>query len=67
MLQLLLHYPPDVAPSIVSPLLTEQALQLLSQVVTPEEDQLWNNLGDAWNIPRSEHDTYFIYQAHEEC
>ncbi|XP_060786826.1 epidermal growth factor receptor kinase substrate 8-like protein 3b [Neoarius graeffei] len=48
-----LHYPPDVAPSIVSPLLTEQALQLLSQVVTPEEDQLWNNLGDAWNIPRS--------------
>lgn len=66
MLQLLMPYPPEVAPSVVSPLLTEQALQLLRKVVTPEEDQLWNNLRDAWKIPRSEHYTYFIHQAHEE-
>ncbi|KAF7695365.1 hypothetical protein HF521_007088 [Silurus meridionalis] len=50
---LVMQYPSGVAPSIVSPLLTEQALQLISQVVTPVEDQLWNTLGDAWNIPRS--------------
>ncbi|KAB5567413.1 hypothetical protein PHYPO_G00232450 [Pangasianodon hypophthalmus] len=50
---LVVQYPPEVAPSVLSPLLTEQALQLLSQVVTPEEDQLWNSLGDAWNFPRS--------------
>ncbi|KAF5901508.1 epidermal growth factor receptor kinase substrate 8-like protein 3, partial [Clarias magur] len=48
-----MQYPLDVAPSVVCPLLTEQALQLLTQVVTQEEDQLWNSLGDAWNIPRS--------------
>ncbi|KAG7332468.1 hypothetical protein KOW79_004302 [Hemibagrus wyckioides] len=47
------QYPPDVPPAVVSPFLTEQALQLLSQVMTPEEYQLWNSLGDAWNIPRS--------------
>ncbi|KAK2851301.1 hypothetical protein Q5P01_007577 [Channa striata] len=41
------------APTVVSPLLTEAALRLLSQVVTPEEDQLWRSLGDSWNIPRS--------------
>lgn len=46
------QYPFEVAPSVVSPLLTEQTLQLLSQVVTPEEGQLWNSLQDAWNIPR---------------
>ncbi|KAI5610118.1 EPS8-like 3b isoform X1, partial [Silurus asotus] len=50
---LVMQYPSGVAPSVVSPLLTEQALQLISQVVTPVEDQLWNTLGDAWNIPRS--------------
>ncbi|KAM9475987.1 epidermal growth factor receptor kinase substrate 8-like protein 3b isoform 1-T3 [Clarias gariepinus] len=48
-----MQYPPNVAPSVVFPLLTEQALQLLTQEVTREEDQLWNSLGDAWNIPRS--------------
>ncbi|XP_053481172.1 epidermal growth factor receptor kinase substrate 8-like protein 3b isoform X2 [Ictalurus furcatus] len=46
------QYPSEVAPSVLSPLLTEQTLQLLSQVVTPEEGQLWNSLQDAWNIPR---------------
>lgn len=62
-----MQYPPNVAPSVVFPLLTEQALQLLTQEVTREEDQLWNSLGDAWNIPRSEHHTYLIHNAHHEC
>lgn len=62
-----MQYPREVAPSTVSPLLTEEALQLLSQVVTPEEDQFWNYLGDAWNIPRSEHHKNLIHQAREEC
>ncbi|XP_067383220.1 epidermal growth factor receptor kinase substrate 8-like protein 3b isoform X2 [Channa argus] len=47
------QYPADLPPTVVSPLLTEAALRLLSQVVTPEEDQLWRSLGDSWNIPRS--------------
>lgn len=50
---LVCHYPPDLPPSVLTPLLTEPALILLSQVVTPEEDQKWRALGDSWNIPRS--------------
>ncbi|XP_040008755.1 epidermal growth factor receptor kinase substrate 8-like protein 3b [Xiphias gladius] len=47
------QYPADLPPAVLSPLLTEAALRLLSQVVGPEEDQLWRSLGDSWNIPRS--------------
>ncbi|XP_044068826.1 epidermal growth factor receptor kinase substrate 8-like protein 3b [Siniperca chuatsi] len=47
------QYPADLPPTVLSPLLTEAAVQLLSQVVGPEEDCLWTSLGDSWNIPRS--------------
>lgn len=47
------RYPLDLPPSVLSPLLTVSALRLLSQVVSPEEDDLWRSLGDSWNIPRS--------------
>ncbi|KAI3356832.1 hypothetical protein L3Q82_003485 [Scortum barcoo] len=46
-------YPADLPPTVLSPLLTEAALQLLSQVVDPQEDQLWTSLGDCWNVPKS--------------
>lgn len=38
--------------TVVVPLLTPACVQLLGQEVTPEEDQLWQSLGDAWNVPR---------------
>ncbi|XP_037628293.1 epidermal growth factor receptor kinase substrate 8-like protein 3b [Sebastes umbrosus] len=47
------QYPADLPPSVLSPLLTDAAVRLLSEVVDPEEDQLWRSLGDAWNFPRS--------------
>ncbi|XP_040921347.1 epidermal growth factor receptor kinase substrate 8-like protein 3b [Toxotes jaculatrix] len=47
------QYPVDLPPTVLSPLLTEAALRLLSQVVSTEEDQLWRSLGDSWNVPRS--------------
>lgn len=47
------QYAPNIPPTVLSPLLTEKALQLLGNVVTPNEDRLWGSLGDAWNIPRS--------------
>ncbi|CAJ1085361.1 epidermal growth factor receptor kinase substrate 8-like protein 3b isoform X1 [Xyrichtys novacula] len=47
------HYPADLPPTVLSPLLTVSALRLLSDVVSPEEDALWRSLGDSWNIPRS--------------
>lgn len=41
-----------VPPSIVAPLLTPQCIRLLSEEASSEEDNLWQSLGDAWNIPR---------------
>ncbi|XP_029912356.1 epidermal growth factor receptor kinase substrate 8-like protein 3b [Myripristis murdjan] len=46
-------YPADLPPSVLAPLLTEPAVLLLSNVINPQEDQLWRSLGDSWNIPRS--------------
>lgn len=50
--QMVPQYPADVPPSVVSPLLTVAALRVLSQVVNPEEDQLWRSLGESWNLPK---------------
>ncbi|XP_069545276.1 epidermal growth factor receptor kinase substrate 8-like protein 3b [Brachyistius frenatus] len=47
------HYSAELPPKVLSPLLTETAVRLLSQVLSLEEDGLWNSLGDSWNIPRS--------------
>ncbi|GAA6222866.1 epidermal growth factor receptor kinase substrate 8-like protein 3 [Lates japonicus] len=47
------RYPTDLPPTVVSPLLTDVAVQLLGQVVSPQEENLWRFLGDAWNVPRS--------------
>ncbi|XP_038135882.1 epidermal growth factor receptor kinase substrate 8-like protein 3 [Cyprinodon tularosa] len=38
-------------PSIVAPLFTPQCIRLLSEEASQEEDQLWQSLGDCWNIP----------------
>lgn len=48
------QYPPDLPPTVVSPLLTEATVQLLDSEVTPEEDTLLRSLGDSWNVPRSQ-------------
>ncbi|KAM6980745.1 epidermal growth factor receptor kinase substrate 8-like protein 3 [Aplochiton taeniatus] len=45
------HCPEDLPSTIVAPLLTPECIRLLSQEATTEEDQLWQSLGDPWNIP----------------
>ncbi|XP_040890971.1 epidermal growth factor receptor kinase substrate 8-like protein 3 [Toxotes jaculatrix] len=45
------HCPEDLPPTIVAPLLTPQCIRLMSEEASTEEDQLWQSLGDAWNIP----------------
>ncbi|XP_054639616.1 LOW QUALITY PROTEIN: epidermal growth factor receptor kinase substrate 8 [Dunckerocampus dactyliophorus] len=45
------HCSKELPPSIVAPLLTPQCICLMSEEATAEEDQLWQSLGDAWNIP----------------
>ncbi|KAL2104065.1 hypothetical protein ACEWY4_000933 [Coilia grayii] len=46
------RYHPEIPPSVLPPFLTEESLHLLSQVVTQEEHQLWQALGDCWHVPR---------------
>ncbi|XP_029907486.1 epidermal growth factor receptor kinase substrate 8-like protein 3 [Myripristis murdjan] len=45
------HCPEDLPPTIVAPLLTPECIRLLSEEANTEEDQLWQSLGDPWNIP----------------
>ncbi|XP_018606274.1 epidermal growth factor receptor kinase substrate 8-like protein 3 [Scleropages formosus] len=45
------NYPVEVPPTVISPLLTKQTIRLLSEEASTEEDQLWQSLGDPWNIP----------------
>ncbi|XP_043979158.1 epidermal growth factor receptor kinase substrate 8-like protein 3 isoform X2 [Gambusia affinis] len=45
------HCSDAVPQSIVAPLLTPQCIRLLSEEASSEEDNLWQSLGDAWNIP----------------
>ncbi|XP_076853666.1 epidermal growth factor receptor kinase substrate 8-like protein 3 [Brachyhypopomus gauderio] len=41
----------DLPPSVVAPLLEPECVRFLGEEASPEEDQLWQTLGDAWNIP----------------
>ena len=41
----------DLAANIVSPLLTPQAVDLLTNCLTSREADLWKSLGRAWNVP----------------
>lgn len=42
----------NLAANVVSPLLTRDAMELLSNCCTSKETDLWHSLGDAWIIPR---------------
>lgn len=50
------HSPVGLPMTIVVPLLTPGSVQLLREEVTPEEERLWQSLGDAWNVPRWDED-----------
>lgn len=46
------HSPVGLPASIKVPLLTPQCVRLLSEEASPEEIQVWESLGEAWNTPR---------------
>jgi len=50
--QVVSHCPEGMPPTIVAPLLSPQSIRFLSEEASAEEDELWQTLGDAWNIPR---------------
>ncbi|XP_059510655.1 epidermal growth factor receptor kinase substrate 8a isoform X2 [Stegostoma tigrinum] len=45
---------PEMGRSVLSPLLTKDAIDFLSACVTPEEREIWFSLGETWTKPRSE-------------
>ncbi|XP_029990849.1 epidermal growth factor receptor kinase substrate 8-like protein 3 [Sphaeramia orbicularis] len=48
------HSPEDLPQTIVAPLLTPVCIRLMSEEASLEEDQLWQSLGDTWNIPSTQ-------------
>uniref|UniRef100_A0A3Q1EBZ9 EPS8 signaling adaptor L3b n=1 Tax=Acanthochromis polyacanthus TaxID=80966 RepID=A0A3Q1EBZ9_9TELE len=49
--QIVRPYPEEVPPTVLSPLLTEEAVGLINQVVSPEEDQLWRSQWTGPHVP----------------
>ncbi|XP_055990528.1 epidermal growth factor receptor kinase substrate 8 isoform X1 [Sorex fumeus] len=45
---------PDLASSVLSPLLTKDTIDFLNYTVNPDERQLWMSLGDTWIKVRAE-------------
>uniref|UniRef100_A0A4D5R947 Epidermal growth factor receptor kinase substrate 8 n=1 Tax=Scolopendra viridis TaxID=118503 RepID=A0A4D5R947_SCOVI len=52
------NYGPNLASKVVSPLLTREAVDLLTNCLTSKESDLWHSLGDAWTIPRDQWKDY---------
>lgn len=48
------NHSPNLAERVVSPLLTRDAIELLSNCCTSKETDLWHSLGDAWVVPRDQ-------------
>ncbi|RVE73511.1 hypothetical protein OJAV_G00050060 [Oryzias javanicus] len=48
------HCPENLSQTIIAPLFTPQCVRFMSEEATPEEDQLWQSLGDPWNIPSTQ-------------
>jgi len=46
------QYGPNVPASVVSPLLTKHAVDLLLNCLTSKESELWHSLGEPWYVPR---------------
>ncbi|XP_029896237.1 epidermal growth factor receptor kinase substrate 8 isoform X4 [Aquila chrysaetos chrysaetos] len=45
---------PELAGTVLSPLLTKDAIDFLRYTVTSEEGQLWTSLGDTWTKARAD-------------
>jgi len=43
---------PELAGTVLSPLLTKDTIDFLQYTVTSEEGQLWMSLGDTWTKAR---------------
>lgn len=60
--QVVSHSPNGLPQTVVTPLLVPQFVDMMNKEATEEEFKLWQFLGDAWNVPRSESGT--VYTVH---
>uniref|UniRef100_A0A0P4VXY8 SH3 domain-containing protein n=1 Tax=Scylla olivacea TaxID=85551 RepID=A0A0P4VXY8_SCYOL len=47
------NYGPNLPGKVLSPLLTADAVELLTNCLTSRETEIWQSLGETWCIPRS--------------
>uniref|UniRef100_A0A0P4VUF5 Putative epidermal growth factor receptor kinase substrate n=1 Tax=Rhodnius neglectus TaxID=72488 RepID=A0A0P4VUF5_9HEMI len=47
-------YAANLPAKVITPLLTQEAINLLINCVTSKETELWHSLGDPWLIPREQ-------------
>ncbi|XP_035716292.1 epidermal growth factor receptor kinase substrate 8 isoform X2 [Folsomia candida] len=47
-------HPPGLAARVVAPLLSREAVDLLTNCLNSKETQLWHSLGDAWHLTREQ-------------
>lgn len=48
-----MHCPePDLAGQVISPLLTREAVDMLTFYLSPPDSKLWKSLGPAWTTSR---------------
>lgn len=49
---------PNLPARVISPLLTYDAVELLSNCLSSKETELWQSLGDAWRTPKEKWNSY---------
>ena len=48
------HYGPNLPSKVISPLMSNDAIELLINCLTSKENELWHSLGEAWYVSRQE-------------
>ncbi|XP_057374617.1 epidermal growth factor receptor kinase substrate 8-like [Daphnia carinata] len=51
---------PNLPACVVAPLLTYDAIELLSNCLSSKETELWHSLGEAWHTPKDKWNSYVV-------
>jgi len=51
---------PNLPARVIPPLLTYDAIELLSNCLSSKETELWQSLGDAWRTPKDKWNSYVV-------
>lgn len=51
---------PNLPSRVIAPLLSYDAIELLSNCLSSKETELWHSLGDAWHTPKDKWSSYVV-------